>query len=58
MSGHLVRAVDAFYTSLDPLMLGELVDCNDGLEAILSLEQGARLSHAARCAQKTPEDVA
>lgn len=52
MSGHLQRAVESFYAALDPVMLGELVECNEGLEAILSLEQGTRLSAAARCAQR------
>lgn len=49
MASHLKRAVEAFYASLDPLMLGELVECNDGLEAILSLDEGTRIASAARC---------
>lgn len=49
MSGHLTRAVEAFYSSLDPVTLGELVECNDGLEAILSLDEGTRIASAARC---------
>jgi Rrf2 family nitric oxide-sensitive transcriptional repressor len=58
MSGHLARAIEAFYASLDPVMLGELVECNEGLEAILSLEEGTRLSQAARCAQQKTESAA
>ncbi|MCB1390373.1 MAG: Rrf2 family transcriptional regulator [Rhodobacteraceae bacterium] len=54
MSGHLKRAVEAFYASLDPVMLGELVHCNEGLEAILALDEGTRMSSAARCAQREP----
>ena len=50
LSAHLTRAVEAFYASLDPLMLSELVDCNDGLEAILALDPGARAIETGRCA--------
>lgn len=52
MSSHLSKAVEAFYSTLDPLMLSDLVDCNAGLEAILSLDNIARISEAARCAQR------
>lgn len=49
MSGHLTRAVESFYASLDPVMLSELVHCNDGLEAILSLDEGTRRAAEAQC---------
>ncbi|PWE29027.1 RrF2 family transcriptional regulator [Pararhodobacter marinus] len=51
MSQHLTRAVESFYASLDPVTLGELTDCNEGLEAILSLEDCTRRVSTARCAQ-------
>ena len=51
MSAHLNRAVEAFYASLDPLTLDSLVECNDGLEAILALEGSRRLAARAQCAQ-------
>lgn len=50
MANHLQRAVDAFYGSLDPVTLGELVDCNDGLEMVLSLDPRENLS-TAKCSQ-------
>jgi len=50
MSSHLSRAIEAFYASLDPLMLSELVQCNDGLEAILALDPSERLTKTAPCA--------
>ena len=37
MQSHLARAVEAFYATLDPVMLSDLTDCNAGLEAILSM---------------------
>lgn len=37
MRPHLSRAVEAFYASLDDLKLAELVNCNSGLEALLTL---------------------
>lgn len=49
MSGHLVRAIEAFYASLDPVMLEELVTCNDGLEAVLALDEGTRKAAEQRC---------
>jgi Rrf2 family protein len=52
MSGHLSRAVEAFYASLDPVMLGDLVTCNEGLEAILTLDEGTRMASAASCANR------
>lgn len=39
MQAHLIRAVEAFYATLDPLMLGDLVDCNGALERILALSE-------------------
>jgi Rrf2 family transcriptional regulator, nitric oxide-sensitive transcriptional repressor len=36
MKAHLVRAVEAFYATLDPLPLSELVDCNGALKRILN----------------------
>lgn len=47
MRPHLSRAVDAFYSALDDLYLSELVSCNSGLEALLSIK-GPRAP--ARCA--------
>ncbi len=38
MRPHLSRAVEAFYSALDELYLSELVACNAGLEALLSIE--------------------
>ena len=55
MSGHLAAAVEAFYATLDPLMLGDLVDCNEGLESILSLDAIARSASGARCGQARAE---
>jgi Rrf2 family transcriptional regulator, nitric oxide-sensitive transcriptional repressor len=40
MKAHLVRAVEAFYATLDPLMLEDLVSCNGALTRILSLSDG------------------
>jgi Rrf2 family transcriptional regulator, nitric oxide-sensitive transcriptional repressor len=42
MRPHLARAVEAFYGALDHLYLSELVHCNAGLNALLSIE-GPRL---------------
>lgn len=52
MSKHLSKAVEAFYATLDPLLLSDLVSCNEGLESILSLDNIARIGEAARCAQR------
>jgi len=49
MSSHLARAIEAFYASLDPLMLGDLVDCNSGLDALLSLEAPFRMNATIPC---------
>lgn len=48
---HLLRAVEAFYATLDPLKLSDLVDCNDGLEAILNMRDGTRKAQAIGCRQ-------
>ena len=50
MSRHLHRAVEAFYDSLDPVMLNELVDCNDSLDALLTLAPSARALETGACA--------
>lgn len=49
MSAHLARAIEAFYATLDPLMLGDLVDCNTGLDALLSLESPLRMQGTIPC---------
>lgn len=51
MAGHLQAAVEAFYGSLDKVLLSELVDCNDGLDAILSLDPRDNM-HIPDCARK------
>lgn len=38
MRPHLSRAVEAFYGALDDVYLSDLIECNSGLEALLSLE--------------------
>ncbi|KPQ06479.1 MAG: Rrf2 family transcriptional regulator, nitric oxide-sensitive transcriptional repressor [Rhodobacteraceae bacterium HLUCCA12] len=43
MSSHLARAIEAFYASLDPLTLGDLTDCNSGLDALLSMDSPLRM---------------
>jgi len=42
MQAHLVRAVEAFYATLDPLMLSDLVECNGALERLLTLTNQTR----------------
>lgn len=37
LQAHLARAVEAFYATLDPLMLEDLVACNAGLQRLLDL---------------------
>ena len=37
MRPHLERAIEAFYSALDDLWLSDLVDCNAGLETLLSM---------------------
>ncbi len=49
MGDHLARAVEAFYATLDPLTLHDLVDCNTGLETLLSLDAQARMGDRMRC---------
>lgn len=51
MSAHINRAVEAFYASLDPVMLSDLVDCNDALDAILALDPSARALDSKLCAK-------
>ena len=58
MSAHLARAVDAFYASLDPLMLAELVECNTGLDALLSLQSPLRMSEGVPCVRARQMRVA
>lgn len=58
MSTHLARAVDAFYASLDPLMLAELVECNTGLDALLSLQSPLRMSEGVPCVRARQMRVA
>lgn len=57
MSAHLSRAIESFYASLDPVMLGDLTSCNDGLEAILALDEGTRAAAATHCANRVPVDA-
>jgi len=47
MAGHLQAAIDAFYASLDAVTLEDLTDCNDGLEALLSLDPRTNLQSPA-----------
>ncbi|SDX23019.1 RrF2 family transcriptional regulator [Roseicitreum antarcticum] len=49
MRGHLVRAVEAFYATLDPLTLDDLVSCNGGLQTMLALPD-ARPATPLNCA--------
>lgn len=39
MGAHLRRAVEAFYSTLDPVTLADLTACNSGLDAILALDR-------------------
>lgn len=41
MRAHLSRAVEAFYATLDPLPLADLVDCNASLQRLLDLSAPA-----------------
>jgi Rrf2 family transcriptional regulator, nitric oxide-sensitive transcriptional repressor len=52
MRPHLARAVEAFYSALDDLYLSDLVSCNSGLDALLSMD-GPRLP--AKCSADTKE---
>jgi Rrf2 family nitric oxide-sensitive transcriptional repressor len=40
MPAHLARAVEAFYATLDPLRLADLVSCNASLQRLLDLGTG------------------
>ena len=51
MGAHLAAAVEAFYATLDPLLLSDLVECNSGLEAVIRLDEQARLGDSVRCAR-------
>lgn len=51
MASHLVRAVEAFYASLDPLMLGDLVDCNSGLDNLLFVQSSMQMNGTIPCAR-------
>lgn len=55
MSGHLSRAVEAFYATLDPVMLSDLTTCNGALDAVLSLDKASSLAGAALCVQRRIE---
>lgn len=60
MASHLARAIEAFYASLDPLMLCDLVECNSGLDDLLSLQAPMRMNGTIPCArarQARPSDV-
>ena len=52
MSGHLSRAVEAFYATLDPVTLQDLVGCNATLEAVLSLDHASDLAARSLCVQR------
>lgn len=51
MRDHLTRAVEAFYATLDPLTLDDLVSCNAGLAAVLALPD-ARPAVPFNCAER------
>jgi Rrf2 family transcriptional regulator, nitric oxide-sensitive transcriptional repressor len=55
MRPHLSRAVEAFYGALDDLYLSQLVSCNSGLEALLTME-GPRLPE--RCVPQSTKTTA
>lgn len=42
MQAHLMRATEAFYATLDPVRLTDLVDCNAALDSLLALRPEAR----------------
>ncbi len=52
MAAPIARAVEAFYASLDPLTLHDLVVCNDGMAAILTLDDLTRGSARAQCSSR------
>lgn len=51
MTDYLARAVEAFYASLDPLMLADLVECNAGLDALLSLDSPVFIQGVIPCSR-------
>lgn len=54
MRPHLAKAVEAFYGALDDLYLSQLVNCNSGLQALLTME-GPRPPN--RCLPQTAPDL-
>lgn len=56
VSNPIKRAVEAFYAALDPVKLSDLVDCNAGLDAVLSLQNGGRIVTAG-CPRREVEPV-
>lgn len=46
---HMKKAIDAFYAVLDEVTLADLVDCNDALDGVLSLERAVRLVPETAC---------
>lgn len=49
MTQHLHRAVEAFYATLDPITLSDLVTCNTGLETLLRLTEDTRRNAELGC---------
>lgn len=49
MTGHLQTAIEAFYASLDPISLEDLVKDNDGLRQVLLLDQLTRDTVSTGC---------
>lgn len=58
MSNPILRAVEAFYASLDPVMLSELVLHNDALDTLLALDPGARMAPGSVCLTRTDAEAA
>jgi Rrf2 family nitric oxide-sensitive transcriptional repressor len=56
MRPHLTKAVEAFYGALDDLYLSQLVSCNAGLEALLTME-GPRLPERCLPQSSVPTDA-
>jgi Rrf2 family transcriptional regulator, nitric oxide-sensitive transcriptional repressor len=55
LGGHIARAVEAFYASLDPLTLAELTECNTGLEGVLALDPRPQVGAVAGCGARVAE---
>lgn len=49
LGSHLATAVEAFYATLDPLLLSDLVECNSGLDALLQMHGQTRRAAVAGC---------